>query len=528
MQGGNGIPGNTNGNSDQPVLRCAIYTRKSTDENLDSDFNSLDAQRESGEHFIQSHARENWVIVSERYDDGAYSGATMERPALQRLIADIEAGKVDCVITYKLDRLSRSLADFTRMMEFFKERDITMVSVTQAFNTNTSSGTLMTNLLMTFASYEREVIAERIRDKVAASKKRGKYMGGVPPLGYDVDRERKRLVVNTEEAALVRFIFRRYLQLRSAVALIKELNGKGLTTKSWVTKKGVHRQGRPWNQSHIYRMLDNPIYLGKVKHKDQVYPGEHEPIIEQSLWDEVRESIGSEGKSGARHTRTPALLKGIITCGHCDTGMGVTYTKKGGKRYRYYLCRKATKSSYDACPIRSVPAGDIENLVLMQVRRILSTPEIVAETFRQVSRRETATREELESRAAELRDELTTLRSAAKRLREAGNGSSELVAEELAGIESKIENLSGELAGIETEREFHDDHPLSERDLADELGRLDGLWEELFPGERARMISLLVDEVVVSESGIDIALRTDGVEGLALEMKGEETYARRH
>jgi site-specific DNA recombinase len=526
--------GITKGNTDAaiaPSIRCAIYTRKSTNENLDSDFNSLDAQRESGEHFIQSHVRENWIALPERYDDGAYSGATMDRPALQRLIADIKAGQIDCVLVYKIDRLSRSLSDFTRMMEFFKEHDVTMVSVTQAFNANTSSGTLMTNLLMTFASYEREVIAERIRDKVAASKKRGKYMGGVPPLGYDVDRERKRIIINADEAALVRFIFRRYLQLRSPVALTKELNGKGLTTKSWVTKKGVRRKGRPWNKSHIYRLLKNPIYIGQVKHREQVYPGEHEAIIEQSLWDDVQRSLSAEGKNGnggGRYSKTPALLKGLLVCGHCKTPMGITYTKKDGKKYRYYLCQRANKSGYDDCPIRSVPAGDIENLIMMQVRKILNTPEIAAETFRLVAKREKIMRERLDGRAVELKNELDTLRSADERLQNSTTKSVHLIADELATIESKIERLSRELASIEVERDFYEGHSLSEKDLSNELQRLTGLWDELFPGERNRIIRLLLDEVVLTEHGVDIALLVDHVEGLSLEMKGEASHERWH
>jgi len=222
------------------------------------------------------------------------------------------------------------------------------------------------------------------------------------------------------------------------------------------------------------------------------------------------------------------LLKGILTCGHCGTSMGITYTKKGGKRYRYYLCQQANKNGYDECPIRSVPAGDIENLVLMQVHRMLDTPEMVAETFRQVAGREAAIQEELNTRAAELNKEMSTLQSAAERLKTAGNSSSELMADELNGIEAKIEHLSSELASIETEQEFYNNQPLSEIDLADELRRLDGLWDELFPGEKKRIIRLLVDEVVVAKDGIDIALQTDGVEGLALEMKGEEAHAECH
>ena len=379
MNGGNGIDGkNGNGrNSERPaIVRCAIYTRKSTDENLDTDFNSLDAQREACELYIQSQAQEGWTVLPDRYDDGAYSGATMERPALERLIGDIDAGRIDCVVVYKIDRLSRSLSDFTRLMEYFKRFDVAMVSVTQAFKTDTPSGVLFMNLLMTFASYEREVIAERIRDKVAASKKRGMWMGGVPPLGYDVDFEKKKLLVNQGEAELVRTIFQRFLELKSGMKLIRELNDSGHRTKSWTTKKGKRREGRPFNLGHIYRILNNPLYIGLVKHKEQTYPGEHEAIIDQVLWDKVQERIKSCGLRGENgRAKTPALLKGIIRCGHCRSAMGVTYSRKGKRKYRYYLCVSAAKNGYDACPVKSVSAGDVEAAVIMRLRRLFRESE---------------------------------------------------------------------------------------------------------------------------------------------------------
>ena len=230
----------------RPAVRCAVYTRKSTDENLDSDFNSLDAQRESAENYIRAQQHEGWVALLDRYDDGACSGATVERPALQRLMNDVRAGRIDTIVVYKIDRFSRSLMDFARLVEELEQHDVSLVAVTQQFNTTTSMGRLTLNILLSFAQFEREVIAERIRDKIAAEKRRGKYLGGMPPLGYDVDRDRKLLLVNSEEASLVRQIFRRYLQIGSVVALIKELNAAGHKTKSWTTKKGIHRPGVPW------------------------------------------------------------------------------------------------------------------------------------------------------------------------------------------------------------------------------------------------------------------------------------------
>ena len=510
------------------MVRCAIYTRKSTSENLDTDFNSLDAQRESCELYIQSQVNEGWVALPEHYDDGAYSGATMERPAVQRLLQDIRAGKIDIIVVYKIDRLSRNLLDFSQTLQLLEQHGCSFASVTEQFNTKTPMGRFALNVISSFSQMEREVIAERIRDKVAASKKRGKYLGGVPPLGYDVDRERKKLIVNDKEALLVRFIFQRYLQLQSVVTLVKELNAKGYTTKTWTLKNGHQRKGHTWNKSHVYRLLNNPIYIGRIKHKDTTYPGEHEAIIEKKLWDEAHRVMSAAAHGGNRHSPTPALLKGILVCGHCGTPMGMTFTTKAGKRYRYYLCQHANKSGYDACPIRTVPAGDIENLVMMQVRRVLSTPEVIAETFRQVVSREAATVKELDRQVAALNDELVTLQSTAERLREPTNNAPDFASTELTGITTRIDDTQGQLDATEAERRFYHDHPLTEHGLANELHRLDGIWEELFPGERARIIHLLIDKVVVTMDGIDIVLQADGIEGLASEMKGEATHAEQH
>lgn len=511
---------NGDGRASRPAIRCAVYTRKSTDENLDCDFNSLDAQREACELYIQAQSREGWVALPDRYDDGAFSGATLDRPGLKRLFADIESGRVDCVVCYKIDRLSRSLADFTRLVEFLKQQDVALVSVTQQFNTHTSSGVLFMNLLMTFASYEREVAAERIRDKVAASKRRGMYMGGTPPLGYDVDRERKKLVVNDAEAVLVRRIFQRYVVLRSATALIRELNAHGFRTKSWTTKKGVTRRGVLWNTSHIYRLLNNPIYIGQVKHKDKVYPGEHVGIIETSLWEGVQKVMKSEGRVGSCRSTTPALLKGLIRCGHCNRGMGATFSSKGGRRYRYYLCQHANKSGYAACPVKAVSAGDVEKAVLIQLRRVLQTPEVVARTWRRVMRLEEEALASLKEHLNDLDAELGPLTAAGKRLGRAGSGICGSAAD-LVEIEEKVAGLEGERRRLVAELAWREDHRVTESELSGDLVRFDGLWEELFPAERARILRLLVASVTIMEGGIDLELCVDGIGSLAAQLRGD-------
>jgi DNA invertase Pin-like site-specific DNA recombinase len=363
--------------SPRPV-RCAIYTRKSTDENLDAEFNSLDAQRESAEAYIASQRHEGWAALPTRYDDGGFSGGTLERPGLRRLLDDVEADRIDCVVVYKVDRLSRSLLDFARLIEVFDRRNVSFVSITQQFNTTTSMGRLVLNILLSFAQFEREIIGERIRDKVAATKRKGMYTGGPPVLGYDVDRERKRLVVNPEEAELVRHIFARFVDTSCITGLVEELNAQGYATKSWTTKQGVTRAGKPWNKGYIYRLLNNPLYIGEVAHKDQRYPGEHEAIISSELWEQAHVILAKRYRARGAHLRTqgPALLRGIIRCAHCDCAMGPVFTRRR-RVYRYYLCQHASRNGHRTCPTRSLSAGEIEEVVVQQVRRLLRSPQLL-------------------------------------------------------------------------------------------------------------------------------------------------------
>ncbi|MBF0268879.1 MAG: recombinase family protein [Alphaproteobacteria bacterium] len=364
-------------------LRCAIYTRKSSEEGLDMEFNSLDAQRESCEAYIASQKQEGWLPVADRYDDGGFSGGNLERPGLKRLLADIEAGKVNVVVVYKIDRLSRSLMDFSKLVEVFDRHGVTFVSVTQSFNTTTSMGRLTLNILLSFAQFEREVIGERIRDKFAASRKKGMWMGGNPPLGYDVVN--RKLVVNQEEAKLVRHIFARFLKIGSATLLVKELSADGYRTKSWTTQGGRQREGRPLNKNNIYKMLNNRLYLSEAVHKGTSWPGEHEAIIDAATWDKVRAVLADKSpnvRAGDSRSATPAPLKGLIHCGHCGRAMAPTYTRKQGRLYRYYTCMKAIRSGHGECPVRSVAAGEIEAAVIGQVRALLKAPEIQARVER--------------------------------------------------------------------------------------------------------------------------------------------------
>ncbi len=351
--------------------RCAVYTRKSSDEGLDQAFNSLDAQREACEAYVLSQKAEGWVLVPHRYDDGGFSGGNMDRPALKRLMADIEAGLVDVVVVYKIDRLSRSLMDFARLVELFERRGVTFVSVTQSFNTTTSMGRLTLNVLLSFAQFEREIAGERIRDKIAASRKKGMWMGGVVPLGYRV--ENRKLVVDPLGAEIVRHIFKRYVQLRNGTAVLQEVWDKGWRTRS----------GRRICKVNLHNILRNRVYLGEAVHKGVAYPGEHEGIITQKAWDQVHAllKINPKARARASQARTPALLKGMIF-GPTGVAMTPTHSRRSGRLYRYYVSIDAIKLGDNSGELHRVPAGPVEQVVLDQIRQMMRAPEVIASTQR--------------------------------------------------------------------------------------------------------------------------------------------------
>lgn len=359
--------------SGKTQIRCAIYTRKSSEEGLEQDFNSLDAQRESCEAFIRSQKHEGWVCLPEMYDDGGISGATMERPALKRLLADVEADRIDTIVVYKVDRLTRSLNDFAKIVEVFDRQTVSFVSVTQQFNTTTSMGRLTLNMLLSFAQFEREVTGERIRDKIAASKKKGMWMGGLPPLGYDVHD--RKLVVNEHEAETVRQIYRRYAALGSVLALKEELDGDGVVSKARVDKYDRTTGGKPLARGALYLMLQNRIYRGEIVHKDNSYPGEHEPIIDAALWGEVQRKLAAnrfDRATGAGATHV-SLLAGLIYDG-AGARMTPTHANNKGTRYRYYVSPALVRGNRRQAPRgRRVPAGDLERLVEERLRQFLNS-----------------------------------------------------------------------------------------------------------------------------------------------------------
>ncbi len=441
-----------------PTKRCAIYTRKSHEEGLDQEFNSLDAQRESAEAFIASQRHEGWKALPDRYDDGGYTGSNTDRPALKRLMQDLEDGKVDVVLVYKVDRLSRSLLDFVTVLQVFDKHNVAFVSVTQQFNTATPMGRLVLNILICFAQFERENIAERFRDKMGASRRRGQWVGALPPLGYDVDFQAKKLIVNQKEAETVRWIFQRFITLGSAGPVVDELNKKGTSTKARKSRKGNVRGSRRWDKGNIYRILNNRTYIGEVEHNGQVYPGQHERILSADLWDGVHQILSENHRARGNRAKakTPALLKGLVYCSHCASGMAVSFAKNHGALYRYYRCVRSQKQGADTCPVSAVPAGDLEKAVLDHLRKILRTPETLA----------------------------VTSQSAAKQ---------------------------GKKDGV----------TILHRDVIDSLGVINDVWDELYPAEQCRILGLAVARVSVGLDGIDLHIHANGIQRLSGEIQGQ-------
>jgi site-specific DNA recombinase len=394
-------------------LRCAVYTRKSTEDGLEQEFNSLDAQREACEAYILSQRHEGWTLVPNRYDDGGFSGGSMLRPGLKALLADIEAGLVDVIVVYKVDRLTRSLADFAKIVEQLDAKQASFVSVTQAFNTTTSMGRLTLNVLLSFAQFEREVTGERIRDKIAASKKKGIWMGGPVPLGYQViDR---KLVPVPEEAERVRKIMKRYLEIRSVPALIEVLQREGFVTKVQNRTSGPHKGGIPIRRGSLFHLLKNPIYRGKIVHKGRVYEGEHEAIVDGGLWDAVQAQLSEKAPPRKRPNNDPqqALLRGLLTDPH-GRPMVPTYATKRNRRYAYYESRKDLARPADP-PATRFAQGQLERHLVVHLTQLLEDEHAL--------RRLLGTEE-----AGQLRDMFETGRSLAYRL---ADGSREAILQEL-------------------------------------------------------------------------------------------------
>ena len=415
--------------------RCAIYTRKSVEDGLEMEFNSLDAQREAGEAYIASQKGNGWVCLPDRYDDGGFSGGNTNRPALKKLLEDAKAKLIDIIVVYKIDRLSRSIIDFAELSKKLDQWGVAFVSVTQEINTQSSSGRMMLNILITFAQFEREVIAERVKDKMSASRKKGKWVGGCVPMGYKVVE--KKLVPDPDETVVVQRIFQRFLEIQSPKQIAYELNQAKILTK----------QGKPWDTQHIYRLLNNHAYVGDIFYMDEIWKGEHKALIDRETWELTHKFLKTNAPApdSSRRIDSMAALKGIIRCGHCNSAMTPTHSERRGRKYYYYHCCKDMKRAESICPIKQVPAGEIEKIVYEQLQKILPSPEIIL----------------------------------------------------------AIANKTG----------------IRPRDVVEIFSK--ELWEEITPGERQRLMQLLLERVVIEEDGVTLEIRTAGIKSIMEANNGE-------
>lgn len=509
----------------QTAVRCAIYTRKSTDEGLDREFNTLQAQRAAAESYIASQRDEGWITLPEVYDDGGFSGATTQRPALQRLLADIDAGTVDCVVVYKYDRLSRSMLDFLQLLDVFKKRGVSFVSVSQRFDTSTPMGEVTLNILLTFAQFERQMTAERTRDKMRAARRRGRWTGGMPPLGYDLVPEGGKITVNKDEADQVRAIFDMYIEKGSLLAVVQELSRRGWRRKSWTTRDGKARVGRVFNNVDVHRLLTDPLYAGMQKLGSETFKGEHPAIITKKAFDQVHRLLDENRRnSGAAHrNRHGALLRGILRCAACDSSMTHAFTQRNGKAFRYYRCVNAVKRGAEACSTGSIPAIQIEAFVVEQIRKIGSDRALCDETFRQVQAQVGAEMRGIKAESKRLDRELATVRTEIDRLTTAVAGATGPAADalmpKLAYTQERVttlDNRQREITEKQAELAARDVDPIA---VGRALAQFTDLWDVLLAPERERIVRLLIDRVDYrSLNGeLTIAFSTTGATLLAAE-----------
>jgi site-specific DNA recombinase len=503
-------------------LRCAIYTRKSTEEGLEQEFNSLDAQREAGEAFIQSQKHLGWECSAARYDDGGFSGANMERPALTRLLGEIDAGQIDVVVVYKVDRLSRSLLDFARLIEAFEKRSVSFVSVTQQFNTAQSLGRLVLNILLSFAQFEREMIAERTRDKMGAARRKGKWVGGSPPFGYDVAPGGKRLAANQEEAERLREIFGLYAQERSLLRVVEILNGRGWVTKSWQTRDGRHHAGGPWSKSSLRKVLANVTYIGKVNYHGEEYAGEHEGIVAPDLFAKVQAMLATARRDnrGSPRNKYGFLLRGLVRCTTCGSVMTSSTSSPRGRTYRYYCCTEVNRRGRAQCEVRSVPAEELEQFVVARIREMGADSKLAAETAAAVEADRTGDAPQLAREERLLHAEHAACRGEAKHLVAALAGSesagSRFVVGRLAEVDDRAGVIESRLAEIRATLTAIDRTDVDPSDVTAKLALFDPIWTQLTPREQSRVLHILIKSIEYDGNAheVGITLKPSGIAGL--------------
>jgi site-specific DNA recombinase len=511
----------TNPTNMAPQVRVAVYTRQSVASELE--FGSIDAQRESVEAYVASQRSEGWVTLPDRYDDHGFSGGNIDRPAFQRLLADVEAGKVDVVATYKIDRASRSLTDFTAFMATLERRGVGFVSTTQSFDTRTSMGRLTLNILASFSQFERETIAERTRDKIAATRKKGLWTGGRPPLGYDI--RDKQLVVNASEAQAVTAIFQTYLEQGGLVATVAELARRGVTNKSWTNRGGKQVRGRPFDKTSLRGLLTNPVLLGKVRCGTDLVDAKHDAIVDPGLFAEVQAAL-RDHRHVARTTpgKWGAILSGILHCGRCGAAMTHAANIRGNRTHRYYVCQTSMKQGAAACPGSRAPAGELEEVVLGRIRAIGRDPEVLVATIRAAREARLAQQPELVAEARRITNERTDLAGQRKNLLDAlagGGVAANAIAGRLGEVDQQMAKLQARHAEVTAQLAAIQNDTVDEAALREALKQFTPVWDELIPRERARLLRLLVEEVSYNGAAgeLEIRFRPNGIRGLGHEVK---------
>jgi site-specific DNA recombinase len=504
------VTNRNSGNKGEAIkpVRCAIYTRKSTEEGLGQDFNSLDAQRESGEAYVRSQVGEGWTLLPDQYDDGGYTGANMERPGLKRLLADSKAGRVDCVVVYKVDRLSRSIRDFAKIMEIFENHGTTFVSVTQQFNTTTSLGRLTLNILLSFAQFEREIISERTRDKQVAARKKGKWTGGHLTLGYDLDTGGGRLVVNPEEAERVRQIFEWYLEGQSVFGIVAKCEDLGWHNKQWTTHEGRLYGGHPIRKCHLYKVLANPLYVGQIRADGELHAAEHAAIVDPQTFELAQEKLKENTRNlGSSHRiKLEALLRGLIYCSCCGSAMSPSYSSSKSRRYRYYVCIRAQQRKGEACTTRAVPAPAVEDAVVESIRRFGLAPDVIREAAR-VSRMRIG--EDLSRIRAELKEVNVRVRNAKSqiaRMRIPDAARQSELQKLIADGEETATQLRAAVARGERLR-------LDETTVRQQMETFDQVWKAMTINEQVAFLRQLIERVGYDgrTAKVKVSFRSTGI-----------------
>lgn len=486
-----------------PVRRCAIYTRKSTVADVEQTFNSLQAQREACESYVAAQRSSGWQPIDVHYDDNGFSGSNTDRPAFARLLTDIDAGKIDTVVVYKVDRLSRSLLDFATLMDRFSKASVDFVSVTQNFSTADAIGRLTLNMLMSFAEFEREMIGERTRDKCAAARRKGRWTGGPVSLGYQTVE--KKLVVDELEAVVVREIFDAYLHRRSALAVVGALNAQGRLTKRHRAESGRIREARPWTKSDVLRVLKNPLYAGYVSYGAERHEGEHAGIVDREVFECAQVLLREAAGACTAHGRNPDyILRSVLFCTGCGAGFTPASTRRGDREFRYYRCLTRDRRGRAACASKPLPAGAIEEYVAEQIRQATVAGNLAGDVALAVADRVAARREALRAERRVLPGEIASLGAEGKRLAEligaaAGRARGlleerlEEVATQMAGHESRLGDVEGEIASIDAAE-------VEAGWIAECLRDFDAVWDVLTSENRGRLVRAVVERVEVDEA----------------------------